>query len=411
VSSDDKYELLVEEAARRLNCYGVDALLSQLLPYKLVQTVKVSKDTAYRLFDGGPEAVLRAVLRKANNKEWAGYEAARLRMYESSLIDPPSDSADPTRERMVSAVEANVSSQFSSRGTPIGWLLHAAALTASPRWDREDLVSSRPDMASEILSARRAFYDSMAPDFDHFLRNAMSQLGLRPKAGWDPKTIIVMMHCLIDGAVLRMLMDPDATSPHAVAEAVVALGTALAEQGTYDDPRRSSDPKVHPVFDDLVRDASVRWSDGQTVDLDRLADWCGVSPALVRMIFPTIEDLADSVLRRAVGGGGALRAPTESLEGQYLRVQLDLLAQLLHRLADFADQSPEVIRLSQAYMSVDPQRSFFSAILSAFVGIIGQVVPGPEEQLNDLIGEACKGSHGKATVDGVIKTLTRFTEK
>lgn len=409
----------MEEGARRLTRHGIEALLSQLLPYKLVQRreVKVSKDTAYRIFHGRVEDVLRAVASLAGDPNWGGYSEGRTAMVQAAF-DVPSDEQNLPRARLTAALEANINAQFESRAQPLGWLLQSAALTGSERWLHDDLRSSRGDLAEAILAARREFYEYMTAEMIGFLRLAMSELRLRPRPGWDAETIVVLIHCLIDGAVLRMFLEPERLTAKQVAEAAFELGTALGELGTYDDPRRPSDAALGRVFDDVVIEAARGWAREQAVSLDGVASRCGTSTELVRMIFPSVDELADSVLRHRVASGGFEHAVglTQVVTPSVVRAQLGYLRDTLLHLADFAADSPEALALARAYHrrrsdSQLPRQlvpSFFETLTMAYVDVLSYVTPDPAGQLNDLVEHAALGEPGRSAVDLAIGILDRL---
>jgi hypothetical protein len=258
----------VERALQALLTSAPSALRAFLSPSRLVGSGHwcVSRDTAYRLFrddDGfsGADAVVAACSTRSVDPEWNGVtetlnEIATAYVAEHATV----------LERLKAALEANVVASFDSAGWPVGHLLQGAALAASPRWvgprptDPDDLA-----LARAILDDRRRHYEELTDLYEPLLRRMMSDTGLRPD-GRTTRQVVRLTHCLIDGAVLRMFVDPTLEAED-VAEAIVRFGLSLGEPGAIDDPRRPDDPGRTRVFDAVIGAAKIWWSEHS--DLDR----------------------------------------------------------------------------------------------------------------------------------------------
>lgn len=416
-SSEEKRDALVHEGARRLLSHGVEALMSEVKPYKLARQSGVSKDTAYRVFEG-PEKVLEAVAGLAADQDWGGYAESHKAMVDS-VVSSLSDPEVSSRSKLTSALEANIRTQFRSRSQPLGWMLQAASLTGSRKWERDDVQSSRADLAEKLLELRRSFYRRMTDDMVAFFRVAMSELQMRPREGWDAETIVVLIHCLVDGAVLRMFLDPESITPKQVAEAAYELGIGLGERGTYVDPRRREDEGVSRVFEQLVTRASRLWKERKPVGLESLSRTCKIRLELVKTIFPTEEDLADSVVRSHVASGGFAEIFNSigPLTHDEVRVQLGYLRDTLGRLADCSEQMPDALKLAKAYherrhgtdVKYELPPSFFETMSMVYGDVLRALSSEPDTQLNELVQLACQGSRGQPAVKSVIDALERTT--
>ncbi|HEY8544494.1 MAG TPA: TetR family transcriptional regulator C-terminal domain-containing protein, partial [Acidimicrobiales bacterium] len=127
-----------------------------------------------------------------------------------------------------------------------GWILHAAAITASPAWEGPPAPDDGAELGRVLLEQRRASYQRLTEQLATMTSVAMSDLGRRPRAGVDPQVLARLVHALMDGAVLRVFIEPGALPPELVAEAMYRLAVAFSEEGPADDPRKPTDER-HPA--------------------------------------------------------------------------------------------------------------------------------------------------------------------
>lgn len=155
---------------------------------------------------------------------------------------------------------ANVDNQFRSLGCPVGWILHAAAMTASPVWERDTpLRGDDRKLAEALLEIRFRFYDRMADDLLQLMVASMSLINRRPRRGMDPRQLLAILHSMIDGAVLRRFIQPDVFDSRMIGEAVYALALAFPEDGTLSDPRRPATGEGSALFDAMLERAGAAW--------------------------------------------------------------------------------------------------------------------------------------------------------
>jgi hypothetical protein len=181
----------------------------------------VNRDTAYRAFPGEFD-MIRACSAMANDLDYNGVNATL-----SEVVSAYVDSYDSVRDRLIATLEANVIGSADSPGWPLGFLMHAIAITASHRWNGPK--PTNPEflaLARALLEDRRRLYDGMTDIYEPFLRRMMADVGLRPAGGRTTRDVVRLTNCLIDGAVLRMFIDPTFEARD-VAEALLRFGMSL----------------------------------------------------------------------------------------------------------------------------------------------------------------------------------------
>src|SRR5262249_41408406 len=159
-------------------------------------------------------------------------------------------------------------------------------------------------------------------------------LRLRNAPGVSPEEVVVLLHCLFDGAVLRMFVDPEALEPARLAQAMLRLAFAYAEPGVYDDPRRPADDSS---FDAMVEAADHLWATADVVTFEAVARAAGYTRESVEQLFGTLADLADSALRARVMPAGPM-PPSENTA-----LTLTYASGRLHRLSRTATELPAAI--------------------------------------------------------------------
>jgi hypothetical protein len=402
-------DAVIAAGRHRLLTHAIDGLRSQLNASVLAAESPVSRDTAYRVFRGDgtgesvTDAVVAAVAGAANDPSWNGFELAHgdaLAAYQASL-----DAGDDDSARWCATLAAVFEAQFRSVGNPVGWTLQAAALAASPAWQGEPPAADGVDLARTILAARRAHYQVMTDQFVEIAQVAMSDLGRRPRADVDPRGMVVLSHALLDGAMLRRFIEPEAVPPALVAEAILQLWLSFSEQGGFDDPRRPDDERGRRLFDRLLDGAADLWSASPQITVDAAAERAGVPVEAAALLFPDVGDLADSLMRaRVVGGGFVDLGPVP--DACEARQHLPVLVSELQRLRDLADAIPYAVAASRLHR---PVRS--KPFADDFADNEGRAVAPlvrashARQLVEDLLCFAGQGSPGWASVEALLRTI------
>lgn len=369
----------------------------------------VPRATAYRLLAGdagstsgrdATDQLIRALAERAVDPDWAGLNAARAAADEAGAARMASlEAGEAVEEVLIEAMRANIESQFAAAGLPVGSMLRAAILSASPRWNGQRPTDPTvPALAAHIRATRRAMYARTAGEFAVLFTSAMSILRRRPRPGIDPATIMALLNALLDGAVQRLLVDPEAFDSRLLAEAMLGLGVAFSEHGTYWDPRRSEDPQLAVAFDVLVGEATARFQRGDGVTVETVAATTGIDAAVAAVVFPTAVDLADSVVRGLAQSGGP--------SGQAGAVTATDLAAMLWRLAAAVDTVPAAVALVAA-----ADGNLSASCLTELRDIAQQVVEGAlpsapaRETADALVGFARGGGAGVDAARPVLRLL------
>jgi hypothetical protein len=347
-SSGTTTDRLLRTAMAQLLQAGPTALRAIVSPGALLQAgAGVSRDSAYRVFQSGGDrpsgdAAVRAVSKAIRNPEWNGINDTLTEVAGAYLAE----GAEPI-ERLRAAMEANVVASFESNGWPAGYLLVSAALTCSSRWQGAKPTEPHDlDLGKALLADQRAELDLLDEIYEPLFRSGMSSLGLRP-TGKNPRAVIRLMHCLLDGAVLRMFVDPTLKAED-VADAILRLGLSYGEPGAMHDPRRPDDAARADVFDRTVASATRWWRahpDDQIPPIEDIAEAADVPEGAASMLFPTGSDLADSVVRGLLVDGGFLDEYEQPPHAAFLPVTL---LRGLHRISQIADELPGAVALLQS---------------------------------------------------------------
>jgi len=401
----------VDAGLARLFGGSIGLLRSMLNASSLSNEAGLSRDTAYRLFRDGDgsscDAIIRAVAEGASDPAWSGFgdssdEIART-FLEAIERERPMDQA------IIDAMAANVEVQFRSPGGPIGWLLHAVAITSSPAWQGEPVPDESDRRLGEALLRIRAdFYHQMSEDLLQFMIGTMSMIGRRPRRGMDPLQLLALMHSMIDGAVLRRYIEPDIFDSRLVGEAVYALAIAFSEDGALSDPRRPDDPGGSSMFDALIEEASRSWDHPSARTVDSTAAGAGVAREAARSLFPSVADLADSVVWTRVLGGGSLvdRHELDRSVGSTAATELAMIFGLLRRLRDVVESLPGAAELAR------------TGHPKVGIGVLGQLerevadvlrchCPGVDRGVTavELVGLASTGLRGWPAVASIMRVL------
>lgn len=401
--SDDPRDAVLAVGLQRLLTHGMEGLRSIVNASALAREAPVSRDTAYRVFrrDGHEtvgDAVLVAVTHAAHDPAW-GFDQVvgeALAAYQASLTE----GAGPA-ERLLAALEATVEGQFKRPVLPVTWMLQAAAFTASEAWEGEPPPDSEAKVAEQILAERKTFYDDATENLTMFLQQSLSDMGRRPRPGYDAKSIVILLHALLDGLVVRRFLDPESMSPRQAAEALFQLGLALSEQGSADDPRKPTDEHGQQIFDQMLRAALELWQQDPSASVEAVAAKATVAEDSATVLFPSVGDLADSLLRFRVAGAGFL--PTSPATA---RQHLPGMVSQLERLRDLADNAPHAITLARAHAPVAS-----SQFVDDYVNHQGQLVeflgvtPQPRQLVRDMYEFASQGTPGWSTVVALLRAI------
>jgi hypothetical protein len=403
----------VEGALHALLTSAPAALRAFLSPSRLVGSGEwsVSRDTAYRLFRdheglSGGDAVVAACSAKSIDQDWNGVSAT-VNEIASAYLDERSSVA----ERLTAALEANVASSFDSIGWPIGHVLQGVAIAASHRW-----VGPRPSdpadqaLAEVILEDRRRHYDELTDLYEPLLRRMMSDTGLRPD-GRTIRQVVRLTHCFIDGAVLRMFVDPTFETSDVV-EALLRFGLCLGTPGAIDDPRRPDDTGRAHVFDAIIEAAKEWWvghSEQTVPDVDAIASEAGVAPEALAMLLPNASDLADSVLRAMLVDGGFLGR--DSIMPSHTMIPMMVIGGL-ERIAGLADSLPGPFALVvETSPVIEPSlRSESAQAVVALLRELGFAETALETGAA-LVHSAWKGRTALGEHAGTISTIRRLIPK
>jgi hypothetical protein len=405
-------DVVVAAGRSRLLTHPLDGLRSQLNASALAGVSPVSRDTAYRVFRDDPQhpnvtdAIVSAVGEAAHDPAWTGYHDAirdALVAYQGEAGD---DEGTVARGAVVAALQANFEAQFRSPGLPVSWMLQAAALTSSPAWEGEP-PAEKQDLAlgREILEQRRAFYQAANQQLAAFLAIVLSAQGRRPRPGVDPEHVVMLLHALLDGAVLRNVIEPGALPPGLVAEAMYALAEALTEEGTHVDPRRPVEDGQVGIFDGMLDAAEELWCSQPDVTVEEAAARAGVPAEAACLLFPTVGDLADSLLRaRVVGGGFTDIGPLP--DDVEVNQRLVGLVTELRNLRDFADECPHAVALTRTELPKE-SRPFVEDFVdneSRVIAALG-AAHHPARFVRDLVGFASQGREAWPSVVALLRTL------
>jgi hypothetical protein len=405
-------DALIAAGRQRLMTHGIDGLRALLNASILSRETPVSRDTAYRVFrddaedDSVADAIVAAVADASGDLAWAGAAEAQAAAMEAYAANVNAGN-NPT-DTLIDTLRVTFEAQFRSPGLPPGWLLQAAALTGSEAWQGDQPAEDGVELAAKILAVRREVYRTLEEQLSGFINVAVSELGRRPRRGMDPRAIVRLVHCLLDGAVLRRLIDPHSMPPELAAEGMFLLGLAFSEVGPADDPRKPDNERSQDLYGRLLHAATALWQSRPEITIEDAAATATVPVEAAMLLFPDVGDLADSVLRaRVVAGGFIDLGPFPDITR--VRQHLPALVSELKRLRDLADTIPYLIAASQAH---HPTKS--KAFADDFVDSESRVIelldvtPCPEQLTRDLVTFASQGNPGWPPVVALLRTISYY---
>lgn len=414
----DPRDDIVAAGLQRLLAHGIDGLRALLNASALSRDSSFSRDTAYRVFrddrrvDGVTDAIIAAVAAATSGWSETSYDAAQGKALAAYQV-AASGGADGVTS-VIAALEAVFDAQFASPSLAVGWLLDAASLTASPAWQGEPPPPGDVPVAQAIRECRQALYRRRAEQLVVLAQIVMSELGRRPRAGVDPRDVVVLTHAMLDGAILRRIIEPDAVPAALFAEGLYRLWLGFSEPGTHVDPRRPDGERDRRTFDLLLDGAAELWRvsvPGIPVPLPlpvtvaTAAERASVPPEEAARLFPDVGDLADSLLRARVVGGGFIDVSAEP-DATESRQHVLVLVSQLQRLRDLADSLPNAVAAARGHR---PTRSqpFLDDLVdnhSRVVGALG-LASHPRDLVEDLVRFAAEGTPGWPSVTALLKTI------
>ncbi len=384
------------EAARDILAGETVGALAKLVTRKrCAEAIGSTHPTTNRAVPSGEELIALAADRVLNDDEWGGYDEAVdaiLMAFQGVLFDDNGvDTADviPARERALhQTLKLNYEYQFRSPGTPAGWFLTAAALTGSDQWEGPRPIGDQARLCEEILALRRAQYGRISEHFEMWLDIAMSRLELVPRPGFDKHTIVVLLHCLYDGAVLRRFFDPEAVDADLVATAMLELGKALGQRGSVDDPRLpQAGSDAVDAFHELVTCAAGM--SARDVSVSGVAEMVRWPTSTAAALFHTDGDLLDSVLRRKIVGSGLDVAKGSDVPGAFVGVMLSQL----DNLATVASDTPQLLERAEALPPTQsaPLREDMVRTIGVTLQSLQPPVPSPAATAVELVDYGWRG--------------------
>lgn len=414
----DPRDDIVAAGLQRLLGHGIDGLRALLNASALSRDSSFSRDTAYRVFrddhrvDGVTDAIIAAVAAATNDWSEGGYDAAlgqAMAAYQASATG----GAD-AETSVIASLEAVFEAQFRSPSLPVGFLLGAAALTASPAWQGAPAPAGDVDVGRAVLDIRRVFYERRAEQLVVLAHIVMSELGRRPRVDVDPGEVVVLTHALLDGCILRRLIAPDAVPASLFAQGLFRLWMAFSEPGTHDDPRRPGDQRDRRTFDLLLDGAAELWRAEVPslpkplplpVTVEAAAGRAAVPVDVATRLFPGVGDLADSLLRARVVGGGFVDVSADPDVTEARQHVLVLVSQL-QRLRDLADSLPRAVAAARSHPPVG-SRSIFDDLVDNHSRVVEvlKLASHPRDLVEDLVRFAAQGTSGWESVTALLKTI------
>ncbi|MFM7271085.1 MAG: hypothetical protein ACKO2C_05575 [Actinomycetes bacterium] len=342
--ADAARELLVEEAMVRLLEEQIAAMAALVTPSALARrSGAMSVDTAYRLL-GGPADVLRAVAQRSVDPTFSSERLGWRTTTDLSEEAVASFHGDASGDGLdaAAAMRALLVASFSDPAYPIARMLQAAVITASPVWTGAVSVSEEHRaLAEEIREAQRSAWEQVREYMRWMVQDTLAALRRRPVGGLSLDKVLLLLHTLAEGALDRLTLYPELLTPEDVVDAIVALMLALTEEGSMADPRLPDDPEAMAVYSRLIAGCDAAWSsDDDPGDLHAVAERFAVPFEAVVLLFPTMEHLADSVLRARVTSVG--------VEGGAPATASALLRSALWRLAQTASAAPALVERARA---------------------------------------------------------------
>lgn len=388
----------------------------------------LSRHTVYRLWPDRRQATVDVAVHVADlhfGLAEDGYAAATKRfvqvLEETSVEELDSETM---RAKFSEVLSATFDSQFTLVRIPTGWVLHAAALTSSPLWK-----GPRPDyvvegLGRDILAARAALYVDATERWVALFQGVLAIFRRRPRSTVTVETIIRLMHCMFEGCVLRLYVEPELNDPNiseerrrelfeqavsVASDAMVELAWAYTEPGSLRDPRRPADDgnrKILESFDRLVAAATSLYAgNGEPViEPAAAALKAGVSKDVAAMLFPDAGDLVDSTLRGLLAAVG-LEFSQSGIHDPTLMIQ-----SVLRRLNITARSHPRAIAAAKVRRPIQPADSvpLLDELADAIAGALAApefICADPARTAQSLVQLALDGDSGWTAVETILNLL------
>ncbi|HEV2362004.1 MAG TPA: hypothetical protein VGS21_09910 [Acidimicrobiales bacterium] len=239
------------------------------------------------------------------------------------------DELSVLRKVVATMLESSFSEQANSefRLTLLnGYLLVAAAIAADPATIDDTTAGSR----ERIIELRRLGLQRSTALYANALRQILRGSSRRPRPGYSEEDVVVALHSLFDGHMLRHLLDPTAYPLALLVDALWDLAVAMTEPGFLNE----AEGEHGSLRADLLRAAlaEVRAGRGMPTVL-RSAELAGVDAEVAEALFPDTTRLADNCLDFALAGTAELRELAANVRGGGLTT----LAELMRVIAEVTD--------------------------------------------------------------------------
>lgn len=395
---------LAAAGANRLVAESLNRLLASVAPAALADACGVSPDTVHRLVGGRAEMLVHVTETAVASLEfsapgWPTFDDITDGAAEAFLLGIGDESGEAKTAAFIEALKVYIAANLSTPARPAEGIIDSAVMTVSPKWEgARYLEGEAREIAERLRLARARLLAEQTEGFGWLLAEAMAQLQRRPQRGTSVETLIVLMNCLVDGAVMRMLVDPDSLTIDTIADAVFRLGMAFTETGSFEDPHEPDDPDARQTFATILDVATTLWTTTEEVSLaDVAAASTEIDEGVVQRWFPSVRELADSVVRRRVSS--VIPEPSDHPDAQ-----IAILESVLHRLCLTADEVPGAVR--SAFVPDPPPGSFAAQLTEHALAVI-EGLDQPGFLAEQLVADACDGSERWARTQTLLKLLDR----
>lgn len=394
-------ERLIEEGIARILEEAASAIAALVTPSALARrSGAASVDTAYRLL-GGPEQTLLLLTARSIDPDFRS-EAIGWDTFDevsAGAVDRFADAQEQQPlEASLAALRHYIESNFHLPSYPISRILAAVSLTASERWEGVIRVpDEHRDFAVALRDAQRDGWAGVREHMRWMVQDAFAAMRRRPRAGMSVDKILLLLYALADGAIDRMALYPELLTVDEVVMAVLALGIALSEEGSLADPRLPADPDAEAAFTRVVEVADARWAGGEVDDLRAIAEDANEPFEAIVVMFPTVEHLADSVVRARVQAVGIDEGAEEPAAA--------LIVSALRRLARTADELPEALAHASRLDGPDSVLYELRGAIRATSQPDGEDASRVDRLAEQIVANACMGTAQWGTVEVLLEAL------
>lgn len=388
-STTESLDALLDHATERLITHSLDAISGLVTPSGLARSTRaVSVDTAYRLLES-PERTIELLVERLMTPDFSS-ESLEWPTFDS-VFDAVIDSyiERGSLDGIHAALRVLIANNFALPAVVVGRLVAAATSTASGSWEGEvRLRDERLATARRIREALLTMVRSLDDEFACLLQIALIELQRRPNGGRTVKQVAILLRAFIDGAVDRMLLDPESFTIDEVATTAIDLGYALTEDGLLPTPAASIDAPPDFPLDAVIIAADAAWRSGTGEGiLEAVARHVGGSEAEISAVFHDDAALADAVLQTLVVGGPVVGSRQS---------RCAIVATALRRLAQTADSTPALLIAARGVS--DSTLARFEDEISELAQLRSSRSPESGALAARLIASACEGtSHWETT--------------